>query len=403
MDKACIDECPVDAIYQGRSMSYIHPEICVDCGACEAVCPVEAIYYEDDVPAEWGRFVLAAEDFATRVPENGGAGIKYPFDSPLISSSEPEPVADATEPPGPSEVAAALAPFQGLRAGACSAVVWNPFEPDLHAVKALLIPFERVILIGSSRPHRDDRWHGLVDAGLVARVAISDLLALLGRDTVGGFLAPFMDDSRSSRSAVRPDRWKTGLVMDIFQYAVRQRDKLPAVWSWDGETLDAVVSGVVQMLQQALATRDIDARAAALPEVRYGASTRALAAGFVSVLATLAPPGSATVLPCEWTLPSCRDASVAQLLEFRQQFGAAYREYIDVLAQTLDSSDPGWQQTPDAVADAAMALRRLSRRPEWAGRGYLGLGLVGSASGATAVGGRRMFTYVIQPAAKTLI
>jgi ferredoxin len=31
-------------------MLYIHPDECVDCGACEPVCPVEAIYYEDDVP-----------------------------------------------------------------------------------------------------------------------------------------------------------------------------------------------------------------------------------------------------------------------------------------------------------------------------------------------------------------
>ena len=45
-DKACIDECPVDCIYEGERMLYIHPDECVDCGACEPVCPVEAIYYE---------------------------------------------------------------------------------------------------------------------------------------------------------------------------------------------------------------------------------------------------------------------------------------------------------------------------------------------------------------------
>ena len=50
MDKACIEECPVDCIYEGERMLYIHPDECVDCGACEPVCPVEAIYYEDDVP-----------------------------------------------------------------------------------------------------------------------------------------------------------------------------------------------------------------------------------------------------------------------------------------------------------------------------------------------------------------
>ena len=49
-DRACVDECPVDCIYEGERMLYIQPDECVDCGACEPVCPVEAIYYEDDLP-----------------------------------------------------------------------------------------------------------------------------------------------------------------------------------------------------------------------------------------------------------------------------------------------------------------------------------------------------------------
>ena len=52
-DRACVDECPVDCIYEGKRMLYIHPDECVDCGACEPVCPVEAIFYEDDTPEEW--------------------------------------------------------------------------------------------------------------------------------------------------------------------------------------------------------------------------------------------------------------------------------------------------------------------------------------------------------------
>ena len=50
MDRACVDECPVDCIYEGARSLYINPDECVDCGACEPVCPVEAIYYEDDLP-----------------------------------------------------------------------------------------------------------------------------------------------------------------------------------------------------------------------------------------------------------------------------------------------------------------------------------------------------------------
>ena len=53
LDGACVKECPVDCICEGERMLYIRPDECVDCGACEPVCPVEAIYYEDDLPEKW--------------------------------------------------------------------------------------------------------------------------------------------------------------------------------------------------------------------------------------------------------------------------------------------------------------------------------------------------------------
>ena len=49
-DKACVDECPVDCIYEGLRSLYINPNECVDCGACEPVCPTEAIFYD---PSAW--------------------------------------------------------------------------------------------------------------------------------------------------------------------------------------------------------------------------------------------------------------------------------------------------------------------------------------------------------------
>jgi ferredoxin len=42
---------PGDCIYEGARSLYIHPDECVDCGACEPVS-VEAIYYGDDLPSE---------------------------------------------------------------------------------------------------------------------------------------------------------------------------------------------------------------------------------------------------------------------------------------------------------------------------------------------------------------
>lgn len=72
-DKSCIDECPVDCIYEGDRMLYIHPDECVDCGACEPVCPVEAIYYEDDVPAEYTEFREKSPLFFVELGSPGGA------------------------------------------------------------------------------------------------------------------------------------------------------------------------------------------------------------------------------------------------------------------------------------------------------------------------------------------
>lgn len=51
-DTACVDVCPVDCIhprkeepeFEQATMLYIHPDECIDCGACIPACPVAAIY-----------------------------------------------------------------------------------------------------------------------------------------------------------------------------------------------------------------------------------------------------------------------------------------------------------------------------------------------------------------------
>ena len=56
-DRSCVDVCPVDCIYEGEDMLYIHPDECIDCGACEPECPVTAIFPEDDVPANQEQYI----------------------------------------------------------------------------------------------------------------------------------------------------------------------------------------------------------------------------------------------------------------------------------------------------------------------------------------------------------
>ena len=56
-DKSCIDVCPGRLHPRVRRMLVIDPEECIDCGACEPECPVEAIYPEDALPDKWSAFV----------------------------------------------------------------------------------------------------------------------------------------------------------------------------------------------------------------------------------------------------------------------------------------------------------------------------------------------------------
>ena len=53
----CVDVCPVDCFREGPNMLVIDPDECIDCTLCVAECPVEAIFAEDDVPADQKEFV----------------------------------------------------------------------------------------------------------------------------------------------------------------------------------------------------------------------------------------------------------------------------------------------------------------------------------------------------------
>jgi len=58
LDTGCVSVCPVDCIYEYTgddrekfpNQLYIHPDECIDCGACEPECPWQAIFEEPAVP-----------------------------------------------------------------------------------------------------------------------------------------------------------------------------------------------------------------------------------------------------------------------------------------------------------------------------------------------------------------
>ena len=64
----CVDVCPVDCFHEGPNFLVIDPDECIDCTLCVAECPVEAIYDEDDVPADQQAFIAINAELARKWP-----------------------------------------------------------------------------------------------------------------------------------------------------------------------------------------------------------------------------------------------------------------------------------------------------------------------------------------------
>ncbi len=80
----CVEVCPVDCFYGDGNMLYVHPDECIDCGACEPACPVEAIFAEDDLPEDKQNWLQINADKCEEV------GILH-----ITESQDPLPTADA--------------------------------------------------------------------------------------------------------------------------------------------------------------------------------------------------------------------------------------------------------------------------------------------------------------------
>ncbi|NCG21562.1 MAG: ferredoxin [Rhodobacterales bacterium] len=80
----CVEACPVDCFYADATMLYIHPDECIDCGACEPACPVEAIFSVDDLPDDQTKW----EAINTERSESGELEV-------ITESEDPLPTAEA--------------------------------------------------------------------------------------------------------------------------------------------------------------------------------------------------------------------------------------------------------------------------------------------------------------------
>ncbi len=80
----CVAVCPVDAFREGPNFLVIHPDDCIDCDACVAECPVEAIFPDDEVPEKWENYIELNERLAEL------------WDDAVINESK-DPLPDADE------------------------------------------------------------------------------------------------------------------------------------------------------------------------------------------------------------------------------------------------------------------------------------------------------------------
>ena len=65
----CVEVCPVDAFREGPNFLVIDPDECIDCDLCVPECPEDAIFVEDEVPADQIHFIEINKKYAQIWPE----------------------------------------------------------------------------------------------------------------------------------------------------------------------------------------------------------------------------------------------------------------------------------------------------------------------------------------------
>jgi ferredoxin len=83
----CVEVCPVACFYELDGQLVIHPDECIDCTACVAECPVEAIYAEGDLPSEYQSNIELNATEAKRLKDEGKTAI--------LKKKDPLPTAEA--------------------------------------------------------------------------------------------------------------------------------------------------------------------------------------------------------------------------------------------------------------------------------------------------------------------
>lgn len=97
-DCKCVDVCPVDCIhprkdspdFESAPTMFIHPDECIDCGACIPVCETQAIYDSiDSVPASQRDLIEANSAWYTDKARAIAIFEKHVADHPELMALDP--------------------------------------------------------------------------------------------------------------------------------------------------------------------------------------------------------------------------------------------------------------------------------------------------------------------------
>ncbi|GAY09142.1 ferredoxin family protein [Pseudonocardia sp. N23] len=115
LDRSCLHQCPVDCIYLGGRMTYVNPDECIDCGACEPSCPQNAIFHIDDQPTDEVHLAPVAEKFLRRIGAVGRNTDRGP-----LNTDPPEIAELLRHPPGRRAGYGRPTPFAAYPAQRCT-------------------------------------------------------------------------------------------------------------------------------------------------------------------------------------------------------------------------------------------------------------------------------------------
>jgi ferredoxin len=408
LDRACIEECPVDCIYQGKRMSYINPEECTDCGACEPVCPVEAIYYEDDVPEDQVRFIFANAEFAKMLPGTGASRVgplDYDAPSMMIEPSDQPPVIGP--PVGKTSIPQFATPNTATAASDQRiALLSLSNRAAADQLKLLLLFFDTVAVLAVEDASKPGGPAGLVD--LVGALEVDHVIPDVTDDVVARIVEW---EQPGQNSCPRGDIAQTALRARYFRERAGASE-YDVLRGWAGRDADLTSAIVGQAMSIAARQRG----------VVLEPTTFSILDAYVLRRATAgigAPPRWNFFDPVG-VAPDLSLAPIDEFLAFRREYGPLFRNYARMAKRHISHAmaaasdhDAGWRWADglDEMEEHARELRRLGRAsfhspPVWdlgiAGchvaskQGDRSAGQVLFAVGDVNDNGRDVYTYVFQ-------